>query len=334
LGFVFSTQPTSSGWGKPVLRARLRRPPSESRGGAEALAKGSEESPVEQRVPTTRFLALLRMTPILLGMTLVLLCGCNRIGDGTPDVDIGPLFAERDVEGAFCLYDPEDDRTITYNPDRCGERFLPASTFKVVNALVALETGVVAGPDEAIAWDGVDRGYASWNRDHTLATAMEHSVVWYYQEVARRIGRERMQHYVDLIGYGNQDISGAIDSFWLDGGLRISALEQIELLQRLYEGELPFSERSMDIVREMIVLEEGEGYRLSGKTGWTSRVESHIGWFVGYLEVGDRVYFFATNVEREESSESLGWISREITEQVLREMGLLPGTGVEGADDG
>jgi beta-lactamase class D len=264
------------------------------------------------------------MTLVLLGMALILLCGCNRAGGGTPDVDIGPLFAERGVEGAFVLYNPEGDTTTTYNPDRCAERFLPASTFKVVNAMVALETGVVAGPDEVIAWDGVDRGLAVWNQDHTLATAMEHSVVWYYQEVARRVGRERMQQYVDLVGYGNQDISGNLDSFWLDGGLRISALEQIELLRRLYAGELPFSHRSMDIVCEMIVLEEGEAYTLSGKTGWTSRVASQIGWFVGYLEVGDRVYFFATNVEREESTESLGWISREITEQVLREMDLLP----------
>ena len=260
---------------------------------------------------------------------LVLLCGCNRIGDGTSDVDIAPLFAERNVEGAFVLYDLDNDTYTYYNRDRCAERFLPASTFKVVNALVALETGVIAGPDEVIAWDGVDRGYTPWNQDHTLATAMEHSVVWYYQEVARRIGRERMQAYVDLIGYGNQDITGAIDSFWLEGGLRISAQEQIELLHRLYEGELPFSARSMRIVREMIILEEGDGYRLSGKTGWTSRVESQIGWFVGYLEVGDSVYFFATNVERKQSSESLGWMSREITEKVLRGMGLLPSTGVE-----
>jgi len=260
---------------------------------------------------------------------LVVLCGCNRTGHETSGADIGPYFTERDVEGAFVLYDLNSDTYTYYNRDRCAERFLPASTFKVVNALVALETGVVAGADEVIEWDGVDRGDASWNQDHTLATAMKYSVVWYYQEVARRIGRERMQEYVDLIGYGNQDITGEIDSFWLEGGLRISAEEQVEFLRRLYEGELPFSGRSMSVVREMIVLEEGEGYRLSGKTGWTSRVEPQVGWFVGYLEVGDSAYIFATNVEREESSESLGWVSREITEEVLRGMGLLPGTEVE-----
>ena len=260
---------------------------------------------------------------------LVVLCGCSRTGRDISDVDIGSYFAERDVEGAFVLYDKNSGTYTYYNRDRCAERLLPASTFKVVNALVALETGVVPGADEVIEWDGVDRGYTPWNQDHTLATAMEYSVVWYYQEVARRVGTERMQEYVDSIGYGNQDITGEIDSFWLEGGLEISAEEQVEFLRRLYEGDLPSSERSMSIVREIIVLEDGEGYKLSGKTGWVSRVEPQAGWFVGYLEVGDSTYIFAANVEREESSESLGWVSREITEEVLRGMGLLPSTEVE-----
>ena len=127
---------------------------------------------------------------------LVVLCGCNRISHYTSGVDIGSYFAERDVAGAFVLYDLNSGTYTYYNRDRCAERFLPASTFKLVNALVALETRVVAGADNVIEWDGVDRGYMPWNQDHTLATAMEYSVVWYYQEVARRVGRERMQEYV------------------------------------------------------------------------------------------------------------------------------------------
>jgi len=260
-------------------------------------------------------------------LSLIVLCGCDKGDPAVVEVDLSPHFDRRGVTGAFVLYDASGDSYTYHNRDRCAERFLPASTFKVMNALIALETGVVAGPEEVIEWDGVDRGYAPWNQDHTLATAMEHSVVWYYQEVARRIGSERMQAYVDRVPYGNQDISGGIDLFWLEGGLRISAEEQVALLRRLYEGDLPFSERSIEIVRQMIVLEEGVGYRLSGKTGWTSRVQPQVGWFVGYLELGDDVYFFATNVGRETSSESLGWMSREITVEILEEMGLLLGAG-------
>ena len=264
----------------------------------------------------------MKKTDVFVLLALVVVCGCGKTSDGEPEV--GPYFEERGVEGAFLLYDSHEGTYVRYNAERCAERFIPASTFKVLNALVALETGVIADEHEIIPWDGVDRGYIPWNRDHNLKTAMEHSAVWFYQELARRVGRERMQHYVDAVGYGNQDISGEIDSFWLEGELRISQGEQIEFLERLYEGELPFPDRTMRIVREIIVLEETEAYRLSGKTGWASRVEPQIGWFVGYLEKDGNVYFFATNVEQPESTESLGWMSLEITRQILEEMDLLP----------
>jgi beta-lactamase class D len=256
-------------------------------------------------------------------LALMVVCGCSQALGG--ESEFGQYFAEHGVEGAFILYNWNEGTYVRHNAERCAQQFIPASTFKVFNALVALETGVVADENQVIQWDGVDRNYAPWNRDHNLKTAMEHSVVWFYQELARRVGRERMQHYIDAVGYGNQDISGEIDSFWLDGGLRISQEEQIQFLGRLYEGDLPFSDRAMDIVREIIVLEETDEYKLSGKTGWTSRVEPQIGWFVGYLEEDGNVYFFATNVEREETSESLGWVSLEITRKILEELGLLPG---------
>jgi beta-lactamase class D len=169
--------------------------------------------------------------------------------------------------GAFVLYDQTSGQTIRYNSQRCAERLLPASTFKILNALIGLETGVIPDEDYVIRWDGTQYPAAAWNRDHTLKTAMENSVVWYYQELARRVGREKMQQYVNAVGYGNQDISGKIDSFWLDGVLRISADEQVAFLKRLYQNDLPFSRRSMQIVRGMLVLEKSGETRLSGKTG-------------------------------------------------------------------
>jgi beta-lactamase class D len=240
------------------------------------------------------------------------------------EIRFAQLFEARECKGSFLLYDLNEDSYVRYDAERCAQQFLPASTFKVFNALVALETGVIADEDAIIPWDGTQHDYGPWNQDHTLRTGMKHSVVWFFQELARRAGRERMQHYVDVAGYGNRDISGGIDTFWLEGGLRISPEEQVAFLRKLYAGDLPFSERTMDIVRDIIVLEETDKYRLSGKTGTVLRVESRIGWFVGYLEREGNVYFFATNVEQEESAESLGGvISLEITRQVLEEMGLL-----------
>jgi len=152
---------------------------------------------------------------------------------------------------------------------------------------------------------------------------MSDSVVWFFQELARRIGKDRMQYYVDWVGYGNQDITGKIDSFWLDGNLRISQTEQIDFLKRLYEGTLPFSEQTMTTVKDILVLENTADYRLSGKTGWASDVNPDVGWFVGYVETHGNVVYFATNIDHEGSQESLGKISQDITLKILAELGLL-----------
>lgn len=226
-------------------------------------------------------------------------------------------------EGAFVLYDQAGSRYIRYNPDRCAERFIPASTFKIMNSLIGLESGVIPDESYVIQWDGTHYDFAEWNKDHTLKTAFQNSVVWYYQEIARRLGQEKMQQYVDAAHYGNQDISGQIDTFWLEGGLRISADEQIEFLKRLHDDDLPFSQRSMDIVKDIMIIEETDDYVFRGKTGTGARITPHVGWFVGYLETSDNVYFFATNIALRTVEGNIGK-AREITQAILRDQGLMP----------
>jgi beta-lactamase class D len=227
--------------------------------------------------------------------------------------------------GAFVLYDLNNNRYIRYNPERCAEQFIPASTFKIMNSLIGLETGIIPDENYVIKWDGTQYPIPAWNQDHTLKTAIQNSVVWYYQELARRVGQEKMQSYVDAAHYGNQDISGQIDTFWLEGELRISADEQVEFLKRLYQGDLPFSQRSMNIVKEIVVLEKTESYQLSGKTGSGQRITPHEGWFVGYLETKGNVYFFATNFESS-SPDGLanGDTAKKMSGNILRGLGLLP----------
>jgi beta-lactamase class D len=224
--------------------------------------------------------------------------------------------------GAFTLYDKNNNQYIQYNPKRCGERFIPASTFKIMNSLIGLETGVIPDENYVIKWDGTQYDIPSWNHDQTLKTAIQNSVVWYFQELARRVGKERMQHYVDLVNYGNKDISGQIDSFWLDGGLRISANEQVEFLKGLYFEQLPFSTRTMQIVKEIIVLGNIEFYKLSGKTGSAQRITPHEGWFVGYLETDQNIYFFATNFESSDPNGiANGESAKSMTLSILKYLG-------------
>ncbi len=227
--------------------------------------------------------------------------------------------------GAFVLYDLKADHYIRHNPGRCAERFLPASTFKILNSLIGLETNIIPDENYVIPWDGTDYHVPAWHQDHTLQTAIRNSVVWYYQELARRVGEEQMRAWVKAADYGNADISGNLDSFWLDGALRISPDEQVEFLKRLYLNELPFSQRSMDSVKEVIVLEETDTYKLSGKTGSAIWVEIYQGWFVGYLEMDDNVYFFATNFESDDSNGfANGENAKKISLEILQELGLLP----------
>jgi beta-lactamase class D len=224
--------------------------------------------------------------------------------------------------GTLVLYDLKHDQTLRYNPDRAAQRFLPASTFKILNSLISLETGVIPDEDTVIKWDGTRYDIPAWNQDHTLRTAIANSVVWYYQELARRVGQERMQKYVDTVGYGNHDITGNIDSFWLDGALRISADEQVAFLKRLVQNDLPFSARNLQIVKDILVLEKTSLSQLSGKTGTQLRVKPGVNWFVGYVEKGDEVYIFATNLELPAGVTDTTR-AKQITLNILRDMELI-----------
>lgn len=235
--------------------------------------------------------------------------------------DWGQFFEEANVNGTFLLFEPTSNEFQVWNSERARQGFLPASTFKIFNSLVILETGQLPDIDTVFPWDSVERAYSIWNQDHNIRTGMQYSVVWLYQEMARRIGQDAMQAYIEKVGYGNQDISGGIDLFWLQGGLKMTALEQILFLQRLYENDLPFSPKNMDAVKESMINESTDDYILRAKTGWAIRTEPGIGWWVGYVEKGGKVYYFAMNIDiyTNEDADARKSVSR----QILRAEGIL-----------
>jgi len=210
------------------------------------------------------------------------------------DTQASQVFRDHGFEGAFVLLDPENAVRHEVNPEAAGVGHLPASTFKVPNTLIGLETGVIPDVTFSLPWDGERRSITSWNRDHDLASAMKYSVVWFYQEVARRIGETRMQHWVDRLAYGNRNIAGGIDRFWLDGELRISAREQVAFLARLERGEVPVSPANRKIVYEITTLESTEGYVFRGKTGMTLEENVTVGWLVGSVQSSTGTVFYAT----------------------------------------
>jgi beta-lactamase class D len=218
--------------------------------------------------------------------------------------DLGDLFSDADTAGTFAVLDLAGSRIVVSDRERAETAFLPASTFKIPNALIALETGVAADADNpTFPWDRVVREFDAWNQDHTLRSAIKVSSVPTFQEIARRIGPERMQRYVTEFNYGNRDIGdGPIDMFWLTGALRISAFQQIDFLKKLYRGELPASKQNQETVRDIIYLETSEFGTIRGKTGAvgigvSSGSKASLGWLVGWLEHGTKAYIFAMNID-------------------------------------
>lgn len=236
---------------------------------------------------------------------VLLACGDDQFGatiTGPPPpvfmhrADWQQLFADSGVVGTFVLWQPDSNKLRTSDSIRAVKGFLPASTFKIFNSLVALQTGAVADEHTIIPWDGVERRPA-WDTAMDMARAIQVSCVPWYQEVARRAGKERMQHWLDTTHYGNQLMGDPIDLFWLQGGLRITPLQQVYFVQQLNEERLPFDLRNQRIVKRILPGDSTAHWKLHGKTGWAIRVEEQYGWYVGWVERNGRTAYFAINID-------------------------------------
>lgn len=234
--------------------------------------------------------------------------------------DFKKYYDQQNVEGSFALYDSKNDRLILYNKKQYTDSFSPASTFKICNSLIGLETGVIKDENFIIPWDSVVRQNTKWNIDHDLKTAFKNSTVWYYRELARRVGNKKMKYWLDKSKYGNMDISGGVDLFWLKGGLRITPEQQIDFLKRLHDKRLPFSKRTTDIVKNIMIVKDTLGYILRAKTGWADDDKKSTGWYVGYLETKDNVYYFSNCIQTADFDKAKARV--EITNQILDDLKL------------
>jgi beta-lactamase class D len=254
---------------------------------------------------------------VLLGVLLAVPAAAEDVTQ-----DLGAHF--QGFRSALVLRDVTAGRTVRHGVPLARARASPCSTFKIPSSLIGLETGVIADASFALEWDGVRRPREEWNRDHDLRSAMKHSVVWYYQELARRVGPDRMRQWVSALHYGNEDISGGVDRFWLGSSLRISPDEQVDFLARLHAGQLAASARSIAIVKDILVQEPpGPGIVYRGKTGSCQdpgATDPH-GWWVGSIEREGRQFLYAALVEGPGAS---GMVCRPMAEKALAALGVLP----------
>ena len=213
------------------------------------------------------------------------------------DPALAELFSQQGVQGTIVMSSLNGGKTFIHNDLRAGQRFSPASTFKIPNTLIALEEKALAGKDAIFKWDGHLHDVATWNHDQTLTSAFQVSCVWCFQELARRVGAEKYQQYLRDLNYGEWREPFVATTFWLDGSLQISALEQVNFLRRVYRRELPFSDPAYETLKHIMLVEQGNTYTLWAKTGWAARVTPPVGWYVGYVETPTDVWVFATNIE-------------------------------------
>jgi beta-lactamase class D len=210
---------------------------------------------------------------------------------------VAALFAEAEVQGTFVLLDVSSQRLTGHNQSRARTRYIPASTFKIPNSLIGLAVGAVRSVDEVLPYGGQPQPFPDWERDMGLREAIVLSNVPIYQALARRIGLERMRDQLAGMRYGNGETGEVVDTFWLRGPLAISAVEQVHFLADLARDRLPFPEPIHRSVREIVRLEAGEGWTLYGKSGWVDAPDPGVGWWVGWVEKGGRVYAFALNID-------------------------------------
>jgi beta-lactamase class D len=263
---------------------------------------------------------------VLIVIGLSILFSACALKKAKIDNDLQKYFDDRKVEGCFTMLDNSNGSITVYNMAMDTTRVQPASTFKIVNSLIGLETGRITDENMVIKWDGIKRWNDDWNKDLSMKEAFKVSAVSYYQEVARRIGKDTMKRWIDSISYGNKNISGPIDSFWINNTIKISPDEQLGLLKRLYFDQLPFRKSVQQQVRDVMLQEDNTNYKLSYKTGWGfDEANNAIGWLVGWIEENRHVYFFATLVKSSNKDIDMKPIRIGITKDILKHYGFFEG---------
>lgn len=231
------------------------------------------------------------------------------------------------LKGSTTIYQYKTQKWLFTNKQDAEMPTLPASTFKITNSLFALDYKAVHDENEVIKWDGTRRSHLgtvveAWNKDTDLTSAYKNSTIWFYEEVAKRVGRERYREVLPQLKYGNGNLSQVGTDFWNYGAFAITPINQIEFLVKLYENRLPFSQKTMEKVKQIMVSEKTSMGISRDKTGWTRRSGVDIGWYVGYVETQDEVYFFATRLQQDahDANPHFSKARKSITQRILHKL--------------
>ncbi|KUJ75212.1 class D beta-lactamase [Thiomicrospira sp. XS5] len=238
------------------------------------------------------------------------------------DSVIAKLFAQENVEGTMVIESLKTGQTFVHNDARAKQLFSPASTFKVLNTLIAVQDGVVQNDRTVFKWDGHHYSVAQWNHDQTLDSAFKVSCVWCYQQIARKVGIDAYKRYIKQTDYGHLQNEFDVTTFWLDeGSLEISAFEQVDFLKKLVRHQLPFNEKAYDTLQTIMLMKKTPAYSLWAKTGWAARVQPNVGWYIGYVKTAQDTWLFAMNMRLDDKAQLP--LRQKLTLEVLSAKGLI-----------
>jgi beta-lactamase class D len=232
--------------------------------------------------------------------------------------------------GSIIIFDKAKNEWHVSDTTTITMETLPASTFKIINLLIALETNVINSEKDTAKWvgstDTIKYGYRPEIYENmTIKDAFEKSAGWVFIELAKKIGRNNYKKYLTKCNYGNVNLSQKETDFWNFGDFAISPINQVEFLKKLYDDDLPFSKRNMEIVKRVMVTEQNDQYTISAKTGWTRENNINTGWWVGCLKTKTDIYFFATRLmqDRKYNRADFGTCRKEITKKIFRDLKII-----------
>ena len=259
----------------------------------------------------------------LMPKLLLLACSlCISFFVRAEDVALEKLFRNAGIEGTIVIESVRTGQRFVHNDPRSRHPYAAASTFKVLNTLVALEENIISGADATFHWDGTQYEIPNWNRNQTLDSAFKVSCVWCFQQLARRVGAQKYPAYIQQANYGQLRQPFNATEFWLDGSLTISAEQQVAFLRQIVNRSLPFRASSYDALKQIMLADETTKYRLYAKTGWAARAPSPVGWYVGFVETSEDIWLFALNLATRDAKDLP--LRIQIANDALKAKGAFP----------
>jgi beta-lactamase class D len=242
--------------------------------------------------------------------------------------ELAYLFADAGTTGTMVVHELTSDHYSILAPERASTAFAPSSTFKIPNTLIALETGAAKGMDETFAFSGKPYLVRSkpflpegCNTEVRLTVALQLSCIPVYQELARRIGVDTYNDWLTRLGYGSGQVSNDnLTEFWLNGGIRTTAFQQVEFLDRLVTGKLPLRPEHVRALAKALTVEQTPEAVLHAKTGYVFTTIPEVGWYVGWVEHQGRIATFALNLDMSKPDHAKA--RKEIVLSVLKHLGL------------